>query len=331
MTRLLLRADSSATIGAGHIARVVAFAEEAVGRGWTVAFSGHTENAGWLASRLDELGVRRLPPVELGSAVREYGDFDAVLVDHYGIGEARDEVRAAGAVLASMEDGTFGRRAADVVVDCGFAPAPRPDDGSAIVLSGPEYAPVRGVVRAAREKRAARETEHTPVRVLVVLGGGGVWVGAVESLLAALRDTGLPFSAKALVRGEPSVPEALPGQEFRLSPPGTNLPELLAETDLAISAAGVTLLELCCIGVPTALVQLVDNQATGYRAALDLGLAAGIGTVDHLDAQEVRGVLLGLLGSAERRAGLASTASTVIDGRGAARVLDAVQSRVDAG
>ncbi|QWF80177.1 spore coat protein [Amycolatopsis sp. CA-230715] len=325
MTRLLLRADSSATIGAGHIARVVAFAEEAVRREWTVEFSGHTENAGWLASRLDELGVRRLPPVELGSAARK---FDAVLVDHYGIGEVRDEVRAAGAVLVSMEDGTFGRRAADVVVDCGFAPAPRPDDGSTTVLSGPKYAPVRGVVRAAREKRAARETEHTPPRVLVVLGGGGVWVDAVESLLVALRDTGLPFSAEALVRGEPSVPEAGPGQEFRLSPPGTNLPELLAETDLAISAAGVTLLELCCIGVPTALVQLVDNQATGYRAALDLGLATGIGTVDGLDANEV---LTGLLGSAAKRAELAAAASTVIDGRGAARVLDAVRSETDAG
>ncbi|RZQ62022.1 spore coat protein [Amycolatopsis suaedae] len=318
--RLLLRADSSAEIGAGHIARVVAFAEHAVARGWTVSFAGRTTNAEWLAARFDQLGVPRLPDGPLGELAAGH---DAVLVDHYGLGELRDEVNAAGALLVSMEDGTFGRRRADIVVDCGLHRADRPADDSPVLLTGPAYAPLRQVVQAAR---ASRDGEpHDPPRVLVVLGGGGVWSGVVSGILTALRDTSLPFAAEALVRGEPAVPDPLPGQRFLVAPPSTELPRLLAGADLVISAAGVTLLELCCIGVPTALVRLVDNQATGYRAAVDQGLAAGLES--GTDLASVTEVLTGLLAEPARREKLAAAAAAAVDGRGADRVLDAIAQR----
>ncbi len=90
-----------------------------------------------------------------------------------------------------------------------------------------------------------------------------------------------------------------------------------------VSAAGVTLLELCCVGVPAALVQLADNQAAGYRAALDQGLAVGLGTVDDLPAAAPR--LRDLLTDADARAGLARAASAAVDGRGVERILDACE------
>ncbi len=316
MTKLVLRADASGTIGAGHVSRMVAYAERAVARGWEVAFSGFVDNAEWLAARFGELSVPVLPPAS-------YDGFDVVLVDHYGIGELRDEVNAAGALLVSIEDDVFGRRAADLVVDCGFAPAPRPDDGSPELLRGVAYAPLRDVVREAREKRRGREGAERP-HVTVVLGGGTEWAGTVSALLHALRETGLPFVADVLVRGEPVVPEALPGQEFRIAPPGPGLLDLLVETDVAVSAAGVTLLELCCLGVPTGVVQLVDNQETGYRGALDLGLAAGLGSAAAL-ADDAVETLRRLLSDEEVRRRFSETASSVVDGKGVDRVLDRLE------
>ncbi|MEC3975701.1 spore coat protein [Amycolatopsis sp. H20-H5] len=320
MTKLLLRGDASPTIGAGHISRLVAYAERAVARGWEVSFSGSIDNAEWLAVRFDELGVPRLPaPPVLGELA---AGFDAVLVDHYGLGELRKEVNAAGASLISVEDGTFGRRAADVVADCAFAPASRPDDGSGVLLCGVTYAPLRDVVLRARERRVASVVGE-PLRVTVVLGGGGEWVGVVSTLLRALRDTGLPFEADVLVRGEPEIPSLAANQRIRVSPPGTGLLDLLVDTDLALSAAGVTLLELCCLGVPTGMIQLVDNQAAGYRGALDLGLAAGLGHASSLGS-EVTEVLAELLTSSSARKSLSVTSSSLVDGQGADRVLDAL-------
>ncbi|MFI7117752.1 spore coat protein [Amycolatopsis sp. NPDC049868] len=322
MTRLVLRADASGTIGAGHVSRMVAYAERAVARGWEVVFSGQADNAEWLAARFAELSVPVVPSVP-------FEGFDAVVVDHYGLGELREEVNAAGALLVSIEDDVFGRRAADLVVDCGFAPAPRPDDGSGELLRGVAYAPMRDVVRDAREKRGVRETTGRS-RVTVVLGGGTEWAGTVSALLHALRDTRVPFVADVLVRGEPVVPEALPGQEFRVQPPGPGLLGLLADTDVAVSAAGVTLLELCCLGVPTGVVKLVDNQETGYRGALDLGLAAGLGSAAALDGAAVE-TLRTLLVDKETRKRFSETASSVVDGRGVDRVLDRIEKMVTTG
>ncbi|WP_340685863.1 spore coat protein [Amycolatopsis coloradensis] len=316
MTRLLLRADASGTIGAGHVSRMVAYAERAVARGWEVVFSGQVDNAEWLAARFGELSVPVVPSVP-------FDGFDAVVVDHYGLGELREEVNAAGALLVSIEDDVFGRRAADLVVDCGFDPAPRPDDGSGALLRGVAYAPMRDVVRDAREKRRGREAAER-AHVTVVLGGGTEWAGTVSALLHALRDTELPFVADVLVRGEPGVPEALPGQEFRVQPPGPGLLDLVVETDVAVSAAGVTLLELCCLGVPTGVVKLVENQETGYRGALGLGLAAGLGSAAALDDDAVE-TLRTLLLDGETRRRFSETASSVVDGRGVDRVLDRLE------
>ncbi|QRP45823.1 spore coat protein [Amycolatopsis sp. FDAARGOS 1241] len=317
--KLLLRADASPTIGAGHIARVVAYAERAIARGWEVCFAGRTDNAEWLASRLDELPVTHVPVSPWESLA---SGFDAVLVDHYSVGDVRGEVNAAGALLVSIEDDTFGRRPADVVVDSGLTPGPRPADGSGVLLRGVSYTALRDVVLRTRARRSGRDF-GTPPHVTVVLGGAD-WAETVGLLLRALSDTGLPFVADAVVRGEPVVPELVEGQVVRVAAPHPGLLDLLATTDVAVSASGVTFLELCCLGVPTAAVQLVDNQVPGYRAALGLGLAAGLGEAATL-AQRLPSVisaLRGLLTDARLRSSLSGAAASTVDGLGADRVLD---------
>ncbi|MEV6641041.1 spore coat protein [Amycolatopsis sp. NPDC051371] len=314
--RLLLRADASASIGAGHISRAVAYAERAVARGWQVAFSGRVENAEWLASRFDELGVARESFDATG--------FDAVIVDHYSLGDLRKEINAAGALLVSIEDDVFGRRPSDIVVDSGFAPSARPDDGSDVLLRGIAYAPLRDAVRSTR-----RVPSGPPMRVTVALGSGSQWAPTVELLLRALRDTELPFAADVLVRGEHTLPDLMPGQSIRFAAPSPALLELFATTDIAVSAAGVTFVELCCLGVPTAAVRLVDNQEAGYRAALELGLTAGLGPAESLSERlpSVTAVLRSLLSDPALRRRLSAAASSTVDGLGVDRVLDQIESR----
>ncbi|MGH3670306.1 MAG: spore coat protein [Pseudonocardiaceae bacterium] len=331
---LLLRADAGPSIGVGHVSRCLALAEEATGRGWRVALSGVLDSAGWFDTALTGLGVRLLPattgPDSLADRAREHGA-DVVLVDHYGLrGELRAAVGSAGGVLVSVEDGVFGRRAADVVVDSGLASASRPRDGSPIVLCGPAYAPLRAAVRAARRRRARHrrgngERAAGPLRVIVLMGGGAA-AGAVQAALRALRDTREPMQVCAISAQPARPPAAMAGQRFVIGPPRAELPSLLAEADLVVSAAGVTMLELCCIGVPMALVELAPNQAEGYRAALRDGLATGLGCAAELIAGSGRPteVLGGLLADAQLRARISARAAVTVDGWGAARILDCV-------
>ena len=364
MTTLLLRADAGPSIGVGHLSRCVALAEAAVARGWRVYLAGSVVGADWLLARLAVLNVPIVPPADVLALSP-----DVVVVDHYGIGELPD-VRAV-ARLVSLEDGSFGRRAADVVVDANLAPAPRPADGSALVLTGPRFAPLRSDVVSTRDRSprpdgparsdagAARTSgsdvvgagDHSPesegssgsgmvgapdrlprpdlgqasgrpsrpvgpLQVVVVMGGSAA-ASAVSAAMAALAQIDVPMTVHAI---SPS-PVPAPDDRFTVEPPTPDLPALLAAADLVLSAAGVTLLELCCLGVPAALVQLADNQAAGYRAAVDRGLAAGLGTVADLPAAAP--VLRALLTDPDRRAALARAASSVVDGRGAERILTA--------
>ncbi|MGW5050727.1 GNAT family N-acetyltransferase [Actinokineospora sp. NPDC004072] len=298
--RLALRADASPGIGVGHLARCAALAEEAVARRWAVTLTGDLTAGDWLVDRLTELGVEIRP---------DWPDADIAVVDHYGPVTPPD-IR-----LVSIEDGAFGRRRADVVVDPALAPEPRPADGSAEVLRGPAYAPLRAAVRTARERRAARSgAPGTPPRVVVAMGGGAAG-GAVSAALAALRATGLALDV--LVVSAAAVDPGGPG--VRVVGPRPDLPDLFAEADLVVSAAGVTLLELCCLGVPAAVAVIADNQRPGYTAAVERGLAAGLGELDDSAA----GTLHHLLTTPAARVALAAAAGKVVDGQGARRILNA--------
>jgi spore coat polysaccharide biosynthesis predicted glycosyltransferase SpsG len=288
MTRLLLRADASPTVGVGHLSRCVALATAARARGWEVALCGTFTAGEWLIGDLPV--VRSLEPA------------DVVVVDHYDLG------LVSSSLVVSIEDGPFGRRRADIVVDANLHTMPRPDDGSPVVLRGPAYAPLRAEVRAVSWRGGS-----VPPKVVVVMGGGAA-PSAVAAAVTAVRETGVPASVRAVS----SVP--VPGVE--VIPPTPALPSLLAGADLVVSAAGVTLLELCCMGVPTALVRIADNQAAGYAAAVNQGLAVGLGTDPRTHVETLRALLL----DEARRKALGGKAMSIVDGRGAERILDAIQN-----
>jgi spore coat polysaccharide biosynthesis predicted glycosyltransferase SpsG/RimJ/RimL family protein N-acetyltransferase len=293
MTFLLLRADAAPSLGVGHLSRCVAIASAARARGWDVALCGTFAAGQWL--------IGDLPVVPSLVAA------DVVLVDHYGLGEM-----SVPSLVVSMEDGTYGRRRADIVVDANLYTEPRPDDGSPVVLRGPAYAPLRAEIRAAR---AARGEGSTPPSVVVVMGGGAA-PSAVAAAVKALRETDVPASVVAI--------SAAPVPGVETIPPTPDLPSLLASADLVVSAAGVTLMELCCIGAPAALVRIADNQMAGYNAAVDQGLAAGLGT----DPREHVATLRTLLLDANARKALGDKAMAVVDGKGADRILDSIEARL---
>ncbi len=291
MTSFLLRADATPAMGVGHLSRCVALAAAARARGWDAVLCGTFTAGRWLIGDL---------PV-----VPEPRPADVLLVDHYGLGEVTSE-----SLVVSMEDATFGRRRADVVVDANLFEVPRPDDGSPVVLRGPAYAPLRAEIRAARAHRGGGST---PPKVVVVMGGGAA-PSAVAAAVTALRETGVPAEVLAI------SPAPVPGVEVH--PPTPDLPSLFASADLVVSAAGVTLLELCCIGAPAALVRIADNQKAGYEAAVSRGVAAGLGTDPREHVETLRTLLLD---SAARKA-LGEKAMATVDGHGADRILDAVQA-----
>ncbi|WP_448641023.1 GNAT family N-acetyltransferase [Geodermatophilus sp. URMC 63] len=328
MTRLaLLRCDAVVTGGVGHLVRCLAVAEAAREAGWDVGLVGSFEVP--LAAAL--VTGTGLPVLADGSepletTARRTGA-QVVHVDHYTAAcppPGHGHPGEVGFLVSSVQDGRWGRRGADVVLDA--SPSGRVTAsvvGARVRLTGPRQALVRADVRT-------RPGTREPTRRVLVVAGGTDAARILPALTAV---------ATAAVDGSPDDqpyevlvidPAAAPaGCRDRLGvvsrPPGPDLLDLAAGSVLVVTAAGTTTSELAVMGVPMAVVQAVDNQAETYRDLVASGAALPLGTATGLsrDRDRLAADLRGVLGDTDRLAGLSAAAAARVDGRGAARLVTA--------
>lgn len=103
----------------------------------------------------------------------------------------------------------------------------------------------------------------------------------------------------------------------------SDMAQRMADCDLAIGAAGSTSWERCCLGVPTLMVVLAENQWPGAKALQRAQAARLVGEVSDLGAQLpvqfsalLTGHALGCMGS---------MAAQITDGLGVTQVADLLE------
>ncbi|MEU5938214.1 spore coat protein [Micromonospora sp. NPDC047548] len=344
--RIGLRCDAGPRRGVGHLVRCLALGEEFLARGARVELFGTVERVGWAQAQLATRGIPAHPgpdsPAGLVEAAHRHG-LDAMVLDSYELDPAgAGALRAAGVVTLAIVDGDTRGQDADLYLDQNFGARTAAPVGR--LLAGSRYALLRDSVVTTRP---AAPREPTPVgrpRVLAFFGGTDA-LGAAPVLTRVLLATGHPMELTVVV-GRPEVEAELAavtprrGQSLRPVPPTDELPALIGAADLVVSAAGTSTWELCCLGAPSALVCVVDNQRESYHRVVEHGLAAGLGELPELAGAGVAGraaraaaarTLTGLLTSPRRRAALSARAWATVDGRGRARVADAVLDLVQGG
>lgn len=326
--RVIMRADGGAGVGLGHVRRQLALAQ-AIGS-WAecrLLLGGDAEAAAWARARGAPCALVDRSMGATLAAVSE-AHARALVVDTYEFSVA-DLARARDAVstLVLLDDlGEFPLPAHLVVNAAAGVRAPAGDAGS--YLLGPRFALLDAAFAAAPTRPWRAEIE----RALLVLGAAPP-PSAMRRLAVAVRGA-LPGARLDVVVGpggdRPGLERALQGVgalEVHEAPP--DMRALMLGADVAVTAGGVTLLELAATATPMIGVCLAPNQ----RANL-LGLAEGqallfAGDVEdpHL-AASVGGALSALRPDAARRRALGERARQLVDGRGAARVGAALRAHV---
>lgn len=203
----------------------------------------------------------------------------------------------------------------------------------AVVAAGPEYALLRA--EFSRLRPTSLERRKTPNLHSILVSMGGVDASnATGRTLQALRGAELPHDCEiAVIMGSHAMWLAEVREEAKTMPWRTvistgvdNMAEFMVNSDLAIGGAGVTAWERCCLGLPSLIVVLAENQRPG-AIALDEARAAKViggiedivpGLCDALHAVSARGDL----------AAMARAASDITDGMGARRVADLLEAIV---
>lgn len=313
---ILFRCDASVSIGTGHVMRCLTLADELAGRGADCVFVS--------APGTREL-VPALPYPVLAPDRLPYGAALAV-IDHYGLDAAYEAlVRSQTRAVMAIDDLPDRRHHCDLLLDQTHGRGPEEYAGlvphNSIVLAGAGYALLRPQFAAAREASLQRR-DGSLRRLLVTLGGTDPdnVTGRVLDAVAAsgLRlETDVVMGAKAphldSVRRRAA---AMAGTRVLVGV--SDMAGLMAGADLAIGAAGTTTWERCCLGLASLMLVIADNQKDIARLVARSG-AALIATPDTIAGQ-----LRDLAADPQGLRALSAAAASVCDGRGAARIADAL-------
>lgn len=106
----------------------------------------------------------------------------------------------------------------------------------------------------------------------------------------------------------------------------SRMSDLMLQCDLAISAAGSTLYELCACGVPTITYVLADNQLPGATAFsnLDIMISAGDDRVDGKLIDNIIREITNVSCNVEKRRGMQHKGLSSIDGKGAKKIVQEI-------
>jgi UDP-2,4-diacetamido-2,4,6-trideoxy-beta-L-altropyranose hydrolase len=345
--RVLIRADAGPQIGAGHLMRCLALAQALQDRGGRARFvmsnsadalEKRIEAEGLAASRL---GCPTATEEDLKRtiALAQEDAADWVILDGYRFdANFQEGIQAAGLRLMVIDDfGQAGRYAARVIVDQNLTAREESyhsrDTGTQLLL-GLHYALLR------REFRSwsgwTRDIPTVARRVLVTLGGATPDEGIMRCLGAIEHISDGRLSAR-IVRG-PLSSDAGPLLRQRLERASprcqvlhsvSNMAELMAWADLAITAGGSTCWELACLGLPALILTYSRDQELVAEAMQTAKAAVWMGSGVSIREEQLRAALAELAPDDARRSQMSQAGRRLVDGRGAERVLSALEEVMD--
>lgn len=193
------------------------------------------------------------------------------------------------------------------------------------VLVGPHYALLRPEFAALRDESLRRRAKPQLKQLLITMGGvdqddaTGKVLEALQSCLPIdLRITVVMGTHAPWLERVEMLAKQMP-QVAEVKVAVNNMAQLMADSDLAIGAAGSTSWERCCLGLPTILVVLAANQRDGAAALEQHGSVGLIGNVDDISCALPS--MLSAFVSADALHQLSQTSCSITDGDGASRIL----------
>jgi UDP-2,4-diacetamido-2,4,6-trideoxy-beta-L-altropyranose hydrolase len=223
-------------------------------------------------------------------------------------------------------DQTFGRRAADYL---SLVPE------WCNLLCGSQYALLRPEFAALREYSLKRRAQPVLKELLVTMGGVDK-DNVTGDVLRALQRYSLPEDCRVTVVMGQTAPWLKDVQDSAsLIPRRTrvlvgvgNMAQLMADSDLAIGAAGATSWERCCLGLPSIMLVVADNQLEVAKGLEEAG-AALLCMSDQGLSKQLAVFLKTLYDDTEQIVLLSEAATKVTDGAGAYAVLARMETQLE--
>ncbi len=258
---------------------------------------------------------------------------DWLVMDHYAF-DARWQraARPEDTKLFVIDDLADRPHECDLLLDQNLGRDERDYDGlvpqGCKLLVGPRYALLRPEFSEMRAEALATRSGRRLERLIVSMGGIDL-VDGTSAVLDALRDVILPEELEiSVIMGKraPALEKirALARDMPRRTEVAVDVHDMarrMADADLAIGAGGSTTWERCCLGLPSIIVEIADNQAGISAAIARAGAGLSAGSLHGLDFVQRFSETIEKVGNASRLASLSEAAARLCDGDGVERIV----------
>lgn len=352
------RTDASIEIGTGHVMRCLTLAQALRGAGVKCRFitralpghlAGRIEAEGFDVALLPEPDgpIPARPPSHAHWAGVDWKQDaaetqaamvatppDWLILDHYAFDMRwQKAARPEGAKLMVIDDLADRLHDCDLLLDQNLGHDTTgytgllPEEctcliGAQYALLRPEFSDRRAAALSARTGRG--------LKCLLITMGGVDSVDATSVVLQALLEASLPEDLRISIIMGSGAPALERVQRLARDMPWptevvvdvSDMARRMAEADLAIGAGGATTWERCCLGLPSIMVEIADNQVGIIKAMVSSGAALDPGP---LHAPEFVHNLQSALAEANnpgRLIEMSEKAAAICDGDGRDRVLN---------
>ncbi|MEW5251339.1 UDP-2,4-diacetamido-2,4,6-trideoxy-beta-L-altropyranose hydrolase [Microbulbifer discodermiae] len=350
----MFRVDSSHSIGSGHVMRCITLAKSLREKGAECVFVCRLLKGNFI-TMISICGFRVVKlPIDGAFFENSCKDYDSwlcgswqsdaeasiivarklqpnwIIVDHYALDVNWErKVRPYTKNLCVIDDLANRVHESDVLLDQNFGRTSADYMGLVphytVLLTGPSFMLLREEFRKLRQISLDRRLTDTGKKILVSMGGSDEY-NATGAVLSALENSSLCdqleitviLTRQSLHLDEVASQVTRSKMKVKLEVDVGNMAWYMAQNDLAIGAVGGTAWERCCLGLPTLMVVIADNQAAGANALASSGAAELVGTIKNIEKRLPE--LIEEVFEKNRLRAMAVVASEITDGNGTKRV-----------
>ena len=340
---IIFRADGNPNIGAGHIMRCLAIANKAKDFGEKSLFitsSDHfqkliTDNGHGFENLRSDYSMPK--QADIFSALETYEPI-AVFVDSYYITEdylsvLHEKCHVKGIKLVYVDDRCVMPYSCDYLLNYNIF-AQKSDyeqlylkKSMPTLMLGSLYSPLRDEFIDV----GSRVNLKLAKKIFVSTGGADIEHLTLDIVEKAIEEPKYTFHVVLGMMNpdrDKIVEKAKTSRNIILHENVKHMRELMCLCDVAISAAGSTLYELCATQTPSVTYVLADNQIPAAEEFAKSGIMKNAGDIRQLGNKELAARLredaVLLADNYNERERVSGVMSTVVDGKGSARILEKV-------
>ncbi len=322
--KILIRTDASQQIGSGHVMRCLSLANELRQKAH-VSFICQ-ELPGNMCDYIEQQGY----PVHSNAILAaENNLIDWLIVDHYALdAQWETSMRPYVRKIMVIDDMANRKHDCDLLLDQNLYVDMESRYHDLVPqhckqLLGPKYALLRPEFLVARQ--TLRTRDGSIKRILIFMGGSDP-TNETAKALEAINLLNRPDIAVDVVVGA-SNPHKEQIKLLCASLLNTtyycqvsNMAELMIKADLAIGAGGSTNWERCCLGLPSLVITIAENQEELTQTLHEQAYLISLGKKEKVSAETIWQKLHDILNEPELVLSFIERGKQLVDGNGAKRV-----------